>query len=138
MVIVLPEPPEPHAASSAPAPSVASATAARARIVWGTLKLVTAGQTSGSRGAFASAGPRGRASPFVADGTGPLRESGCVRIELDRARRGGSGALNPQSALAGLNSPPRDSAPGRPVAWGVDGSGPARCRLVNQVRSGRK
>ena len=25
---------------------------------------------------------------------------------MDRARRGGSGALNPQSALAGLNSPP--------------------------------
>ena len=28
---------------------------------------------------------------------------------MDRARRGGSGALNPQSALAGLNSPPRGS-----------------------------
>ncbi len=32
----------------------------------------------------------------------------------DRARRGGSGALYPQSALAGLNSPPRGSAPVAP------------------------
>src|SRR5207237_8537156 len=32
----------------------------------------------------------------------------------DRARRGGSGALYPQSALAGLNSSPRDSAPVAP------------------------
>jgi hypothetical protein len=32
----------------------------------------------------------------------------------DRARRGCSGALNPQSALAGLNSPPRGSAPVAP------------------------
>src|SRR5215472_5856018 len=66
MVIVLLEPLEPHAASSAPVPSVASATAARARMVWGTLKLVTAGQTSGSGGALASAVLRVRASRVVA------------------------------------------------------------------------
>ncbi len=33
---------------------------------------------------------------------------------MDRARRGGSGALNPQSALAGLNSPSRGFAPVAP------------------------
>src|SRR6185312_1457636 len=34
--------------------------------------------------------------------------------QADRARRGGSGALHPQSALAGLNSLPRGSAPVAP------------------------
>src|SRR5207302_10739044 len=34
--------------------------------------------------------------------------------QADRARRGGSGALYPQSALAGLNSSPRGSAPVAP------------------------
>jgi hypothetical protein len=37
-----------------------------------------------------------------------------ARIDADRARRGCSGALNPQSALAGLNSFPRGNAPVAP------------------------
>src|SRR3954454_2352358 len=41
----------------------------------------------------------------------------------DRARRGGSGALHPQSALAGLNSPPRDLAPVAPQSKGRRWSG---------------
>ena len=43
---------------------------------------------------------------------------------VDRARRGGSGALYPQSALAGLNSLPRGTAPGQRAADGVDGRVP--------------
>src|SRR5829696_10494028 len=44
---------------------------------------------------------------------------------MDRARRGGSGALNPQSALAGLNSLSRGSGPrGQRAANGVDGRVP--------------
>jgi hypothetical protein len=70
IVIVLPEPLEPHPASSAPVPSVATAKAARARMVWGTLKLVTAGQTSGSGGAVASAVRRVRATRFLASAPG--------------------------------------------------------------------
>src|SRR5690606_22151083 len=56
----------------------------------------------------------------------------------DRARRGGSGALYSQSALARPNSLSRGEAFGWHVDGGVDGPGPARCRPVNQVRSGRK
>ncbi len=46
---------------------------------------------------------------------GPQRRRSrrCVTIAEDRARRGGSGALNPQSALAGLNSLPREDRSGR-------------------------
>ena len=46
--------------------------------------------------------------------TVPFNERGCVRIEADRARRGGSGALHPQSALAGLN--PLSRGPGPEVS----------------------
>ena len=56
------------------------------------------------------------------------------------ARRGCSGALYPQSAVAGLNSPPRGrvvgSAPGR-ACVSTTGSRAARAP-VNPVRSGRK
>ena len=51
-------------------------------------------------------------------------------FEADRARRGGSGALHPQSALAGLNSRSRSLALGAstPVE-GVDGQVPCAGRL---------
>ena len=59
--------------------------------------------------------------------------------DLDRARRGASGALYPQSALAGLNSLPRGTGPGvSALSRGADGSVPQRWSPVNQVRSGRK
>jgi hypothetical protein len=62
----------------------------------------------------------------------PERSPGASRLsgrglplEADRARRGGSGALNPQSALAGLNSLPRSSGPrGQRAGSGVDGRVP--------------
>ena len=60
------------------------------------------------------------------------------RLQVDRARRGGSGALHPQSALAGLNPPPRGPAPGPARRPRRRWPGPARCRPANQVRSGRK
>ena len=45
--------------------------------------------------------------------------------EVDRARRGGSGALHPQSALAGLNAHPRiRGLRGQYVAGGADGQVP--------------
>jgi hypothetical protein len=61
-----------------------------------------------------------------------------LRSAADRARRGASGALYPQTALAGLNPLPRGQARGRRPVRGVDGSVPRRWRPVNQVRSGRK
>jgi len=57
---------------------------------------------------------------------------------LGRARRGASGALHPQSAIAELNSRPRPpvrragGGPGR-----CRRPGPAQSRLVNPVRTGR-
>ena len=56
----------------------------------------------------------------------------------DRARRGCSGALHPQSALVGLNSRSRDESLGAstPVR-GVDGPVPRGWTLPNQVRTGR-
>ena len=57
----------------------------------------------------------------------------------DRARRGASGALYPQSALAGLNPLPRGTGPGvSALSDGADGPVPQRWSPVNQVRSGRK
>ena len=57
---------------------------------------------------------RSRAAPRCARG----------RLGVDRARRGGSGALHPQSALAGLNPLPRGAAPG-----------PARRQLASMAGS---
>src|SRR5437588_10608170 len=48
-------------------------------------------------------------------------------LRLDRARRGASGALYPQSALAGLNPLPRGTGPGVGASSrGADGSVPLR------------
>ena len=57
-------------------------------------------------------------------------------MTADRARRGCSGALNPQSALAGLNSLPRDAASGvsAPVAASMAGSRAMSAREPGQVR----
>ena len=61
---------------------------------------------------------------------------GALASIADRARRGGSGALNPQSALAGLNSPPRGSASGRSARPGRrwSGSRAVSAREPGQVR----
>ena len=60
----------------------------------------------------------------------------CRYNDLGRARRGVSGALYPQSAIAGLNSPPRGrvvgSAPDAPAL--TTGSRAARAREPRQVR----
>ena len=60
----------------------------------------------------------------------------CRYNERGRARRGVSGALYPQSAIAGLNSPPRGrvvgSAPDAPAL--TTGSRAARAREPRQVR----
>ena len=91
-VIVL-EPLEPHADRSAAAASPAMQAAprlsrrGRPRVRRWSSKWLTGGQPSGSR----------------------------LRSDVDRARRGGSGALHPQSALAGLNSPSRGSPPVAPL-----------------------
>lgn len=50
----------------------------------------------------------------------PVREGNAI-LSADRARRGASGALDPQSALAGLNSLPRSGPLGLPGPRGVDG-----------------
>ena len=54
----------------------------------------------------------------------------------DRARRGCSGALYPQSALAGLNSLPREAASvvSAPIAASMAGSRPMSAREPGQVR----
>ena len=44
--------------------------------------------------------------------------------EIGRARWGAGGALNPQPASAGLNSPSRSGASGLAMARGVDGKVP--------------
>ena len=73
------------------------------------------------------------------DEPAPDADDGPVAWAADRARRGISGALYSQSALARPNSLSRGSASGVSSSpAGVDGPGPARCRPVNQVRSGRK
>src|SRR5205814_9069014 len=89
IVIVLPLPLEPQPAISPVTPSVASARSARERRMEEALELFTVAQ------------PTGRSSAPAALGTAALGSP------VNRARRAGSGALNPQSALAGLNSPPR-------------------------------
>src|SRR6185312_919479 len=108
-VIVL-EPPDPQPAITAAAPSAARNGTPR-RAVVGVLKLVTGGQPS-------EVGPIGT----------PLRS------QADRARRGGSGALYPQSALAGLNSPPRGSVPVAPSLRALSARAPRG--VGSRTRSG--
>ena len=81
-------------------------------------------------------GPKWPPSPRPGSSHGP---AGALHSAADRARRGISGALYSQSALARPNSLPRGAACGvsaparRRWPWV-----PARRRPVNQVRSGRK
>src|SRR2546423_1437669 len=98
--VIVFEPPDPQPAITAAAPSAASTGSPR-RAGLRVLKLVTGGQPS-------EVGPIGT----------PLRS------EVDRARRGGSGALHPQSALAGLNSPPRGSVSVAPSLGAVSARAP--------------
>ena len=94
-----------------------------------------------ARAAGARPGPRAARQPSARrSGAGPPRARRSRRLEwaVDRARRGGSGALHPQSALAGLN-PSRGVRPsGQRAGPRRRWPGPARCRSANQVRSGRK
>ena len=82
--------------------------------------------------ALAGAHPRRRT---MCPTTTPWRPR-CRYNEGGRARRGVSGALYPQSAIAGLNSPPRGrvigSAPDAPAL--TTGSRAARAREPRQVR----
>ena len=80
----------------------------------------------------------GRSDPGL-DGAPTERPGGVLRCRYNeggRARRGVSGALYPQSAIAGLNSPPRGrvigSAPDAPAL--TTGSRAARAREPRQVR----
>ena len=49
------------------------------------------------------------------------RPGGRYTVTRGRARRGASGALYPQSALAGLNSRPRTAVVRKPCSEGVEG-----------------
>ena len=60
------------------------------------------------------------------------------RMARGRARRGASGALNPQSAIAGLNSRSRSRHRGTGAAAQRRGLGLTRRNPMNPVRSGRK
>ena len=59
-------------------------------------------------------------------------------LSIGRARRGASGALNSQSAIARLNSSPRPRHWAYVLRSGYRRLGPTRRRLVNPARSGRK
>ena len=102
----------------------------RSQLVAGLVRDGARARQAGARSA-ARCAPGGRAQPArAAHGAGgggvrlrPARPSGAsarsssrsrdpLRSATDRARRGGSGALHPQSALAGLNPLPRGAAPG--------------------------
>jgi hypothetical protein len=64
-----------------------------------------------------------------------------IRRRVDafgRAKRGASGALYLQSAIAGLNSRLRSPAEKIWLSWIPEGSGPMQCRSTNPARSGRK
>ena len=124
IVLELPDPPQP--AIRAAAPSAARPAPSRAPA------------------------PFSREAPFSLDGTfsdwsrpGSLTQlrglrvgSGAIASVVDRARRGRSGALNPQSALAGLNSPQRGLRPGSPRRMGRRwlGSRAVSAREPGQVR----
>ena len=78
---------------------------------------------------------RGPRVPRAAQAAGSASDP-AVAWAVDRARRGCSGALYPQSALAGLNSLPREAASGvsAPIAASMAGSRPMSAREPGQVR----
>jgi len=59
-------------------------------------------------------------------------------LKFGRARRGASGALYLQSAIAGLNSRLRNQTRKIWLLWIPEDPGPMQCRSMNPVRSGRK